>query len=278
VKILYFALAANAFDHELHKASQVETWAKNINPESRVIWVYGDPSLAGGILVGNDLFLPVAEKYENILEKTILGIKWALDNLEFDYLIRTNTSNYFYDPLVRQHLRKISNSENTIGGVQAQWKGSIFGKRRLHNYISGAGIYMSRLNVGILAHMSSHEYRGIPDDVAIGHFLFSNRAKSKSIPRNDVTDFKPFWPMPQIRVKSWDEGEVTAFRMHEIHRIYWAESDESLKIHLKDFIDKEIIRVRVEKPRMAKFLQWEYKALKRILPLALKKARRLSSN
>ena len=278
MKILYFALAANAFGHELHKASQVKTWANNVNPDSRVIWVYGDPSLAEGKLVGNDLFLPVVEKYENILEKTILGINWALDNLEFDYLIRTNTSNYFYDPLVRKHLQKISNSENTIGGVQAQWKGLIFRKRRFHDYISGAGIYMSRLNVEILARMSSCEYKDIPDDVAIGHFLFANRAKSKSIPRNDVTDFKPLWPMPQIRVKSWDDDEVTAFRMHEIHKIYCAESDVSLKIHLKDFIYKEIIRARIQKPRKAKFLQWEYKVLERILPLALKKARRLSGN
>jgi hypothetical protein len=270
-------LAANAFGHEIHKTSQAETWANNINPDSRVIWVYGDPSLAEGKLVGNDLFLPVEEKYENILEKTILGINWVLDNLEFDYLIRTNTSNYFYDPLVRKHLRKISDSQMTIAGVQAKWKGSILGKRRFHSYISGAGIYMSRLNVEMLASMQFNKYRNIPDDVAIGHFLFANRARPKSFPRNDVTDFKPLWPTLQTRVKSWGDDLVTTSRMHEVHKIYNAESDESLRIHLKDFIEKEIMRVRVEKPRRAQFLQWEYRMLERILPLALKRVRKLSS-
>jgi hypothetical protein len=246
VKILYLALAGGSPDHDSHQKSQEETWAQNQEPGVRVIWMHGDENLVNPRIDGNNLYLPVQEQYEKLLEKTILAVNWALENIEFDYLIRTNTSNYFYQPLVRKHLSKFLKTENTAGGVIASWRGLIQGVKKNHSYISGAGIYLSRASTQLLRSMNAKEYTGVPDDVAIGHWLSLNGTKFRPIPRNNVTDFKPIWPSPQIRVKSWKHPEVTCDRMFELDRIYKAATADEIFSSVEDFVSHEKNRCELE--------------------------------
>ena len=256
--MIYLALAAKAHGHEDHKFAQIDTWAGNLEQDSRVIWIYGDPNLKQGKLVGDDLFLPVEEKYENILIKSILGVNWVLTNLEFDYLVRTNTSNYFLDHLVRRQLNKMHPNELVFSGVKAKWKGTVKDRKWFHKYISGSGIYMTRKSAEILSSIPLSEYLGVPDDVAIGHFLYSKGAKTHSIKRNNLTDFKPLWLMPQIRVKSWKNDQVTADRMKEVHAIFFAGNSANLKKSLRAFIQHEVRRASIEKPRRKWVLKYQY--------------------
>jgi hypothetical protein len=211
--------------------------------------MHGDENLVSPRIDGNNLYLPVQERYENLLEKTIIAVNWALENIEFDYLIRTNTSNYFYQPLVRRHLGKFLKTENTAGGVIASWRGPIRGVKKNHSYISGAGIFLSRASTQILSSMNAKEYTGVPDDVAIGYWLSLNSTKFRPIPRNNVTDFKPIWPMPQTRVKSWEISETTINRMFEIHHLYSASIVPTIRMYLRVFHQNEISRLATSKLR-----------------------------
>ena len=260
MKILYLALAGGSPDHDSHQESQEETWARNQEPDVRVIWMHGDENLIEPRIDGNNLYLPVQERYENLLEKTILGVNWALENLEFDYLIRTNTSNYFYQPLARMHLGKFLKSENAAGGVIASWRGSIQGVKKNHRYISGAGIFLSRASTQILSSMNANEYSGVPDDVAIGYWLSLNHTKFRPIPRNNVTDFKPIWPSPQIRVKSWKYPEVTCERMFEVDRIYKSATVDEISSAVEEFVSHEKERCTSEKEKK-KYLYTFYNVL-----------------
>lgn len=268
MKVLYLALAGGSTDHLEHQAAQMQTWAMNSGSNAMVIWMHGDPSIHEPKMVGNDLYVPVKETYENLLLKTLTSIAWVLKNIEFDYLIRTNTSNYFFHPLVVKHLQEQSPYDKVAGGVIAKWRGTIKGVKKNYRYISGAGIFLSFSAAQILASMESKEYEGVPDDVAIGSFLDKQSVKFFKVPRNNITDFKLIWPSPQTRVKSWKNSHLTVQRMRDIHSIYTKHDF----MEIINFTNLEIERCQIEKPRRALLLRLQFRLIKFILRIQFRKA------
>ena len=101
--------------------------------------------------------------------KTILAIKWIIKNLEFDYLIRSNTSSYFQTEYLYNYLCKLPKS-NLFGGIK--FIHNNFGKlEKPITFINGAGMYFSKDVVEVLSVMNKDGYHGLPDDVAISAFL-----------------------------------------------------------------------------------------------------------
>jgi hypothetical protein len=258
VKIVYLALAGGSLDHDVHKIAQQQTWASNFEKNYVVIWMHGQPSIDKPTLIGRDLHLPVEEKYENLLQKTLLSINWIVENMDFDILVRTNTSNYFFHPLVVERFKSFSSQDLVAGGVIAQWKGVIKQSKSKHTYISGAGIYLSFASAKRLCEMNHEEFVGVPDDVAIGSYLEKKGVRFFDIARNNITDFKMIWPSPQTRVKSWKNPEVTAQRMHEIHEIYQFKGEKELS----EFSQKEIQRCRLEESKRAILLSTQFRLLR----------------
>ena len=247
MKVLYLALAGGSTDHDNHKYSQIQSWANNLNPNHKVIWIHGDPTVKEAFRNGNDLFLPVMECYENLLAKTVLATKWVLENIEFDYLVRTNTSNYFYFPLVEQYLGRYAHKSLSAGGVIAGGRGTICGEKRNHTYISGAGIFLSHEAAKCLEVMKTNKYEGVPDDVAIGHWLRECDVDLYSIPRNDVTDYRRIKPSPQTRVKSWNHPQFTVERMLQIDEVYSSTNRDDLTTSLRKFLTFELRRAKIER-------------------------------
>jgi hypothetical protein len=271
MKVLYLALAGGSIDHDHHKNSQIDTWALNNNSHARVIWMHGDPNLVIPKLEGNNLFLPIEEKYENLLEKTLLAVRWVIENIDFDFLIRTNTSNYFHHPLVEKHLSRYKPDSPIVAGVAGTWRGTIKGERNRHSFISGAGIYMSKVSVRTLSLMNANDYKGIPDDVAISHWFKLNKTRFRVIPRNNISDFKPIWPTPQTRVKSWNKPILTCNRMYDVHKIYSSEDGKLLRANIKNFKNREISSVQ-DSQRLNKFLfTFQYKVMMHIIYFRFKK-------
>lgn len=264
MKIVFLALAGGSAGHDMHQEAQMETWADGEYQNCTVLWMRGDPNIESPRLEGRNLILPVEESFENLLRKTILGVRWVLENLEFDYLVRTNTSNYFHLPLVESSLAKHLTSNPICIGVRARWKGKICGKKWFHSYISGAGIIINKRAAELLANFPESEYLRIPDDVAIGHYLKANHTKFKKIRRSNVTDFKPLWLAPQVRVKSWQNEIVTTQRMHEIDRIYTSRTEAELKFNYFNFFHEEILRAKKEMPRKVTILKLQYLILGRL--------------
>lgn len=271
MRVIYLALAGGSVNHDDHKISQISTWAQNLDSNARIIWMHGDPALEAPKIIGNDLYIPIDEKYENLLAKTLVAIRWVIENLDFDFLIRTNTSNYFYHALVEKHLSNYNSNSPIVAGVIASWRGKIRGARNRYLYISGAGIYMSNYSAKILSRMNSDEYEGIPDDVAIGYWLKINKIRFYSIPRNNISDFKPIWPTPQTRVKSWNKPKLTCERMHNVHAIYTSRNSESLHENIDKFRRNEISTTEKSKKVNQILFNFQYQLLTRLINLKFKK-------
>jgi hypothetical protein len=95
--------------------------------------------------------------------KTILAFKYVLDNYEFDYLFRTNTSSYLDVPTLLDFLA-MKPRKNMYAGVI----GTVFGNTR---FASGAGILLSRDIVQRISDNSDLWKHGLVDDVAIADLV-----------------------------------------------------------------------------------------------------------
>jgi len=112
--------------------------------------------------------------WESILSNSLSAMKWALANLDFDFLIRTNVSSYWDIEFTLELLERLPNS-NLYAGQR------IFALDT--EFIEGSGIIFSRdvvedicSNIDVIDAMTI-------DDVAFGRFLSSNGTTVTHIPR-----------------------------------------------------------------------------------------------
>lgn len=218
MRIVYLNLSADSEPFLSHMKAQQETWAFNI--QSMPIWIFGSKSQTSKYHSElHRLELPIEEKFENILAKSIEGIKWALQNLEFDFIVRGNTSNYYDDLVLRDFLSQHLNDK--------YFAGSELGFTELNNqtpvntgrYLSGTGIVLSRDAARKMLDIDISNYKDWPDDVAISHHLSMHELPFTRIPRGDITDFKPLTFTTQYRVKSWTDHDHTSERMYKVDKI-----------------------------------------------------------
>jgi hypothetical protein len=135
MRVVFLVIASEDPIHQNDLEIQRQTWASSIPSGSRVIWLRGsEASIAK--MEGDTLFVPCKEQYENILEKSILGIRYVLDNFDFDVLVRTNVSTYFDSKRLTRELEKNIYSKPFVGGYVDKTNGHYFGKMRSFEYIS----------------------------------------------------------------------------------------------------------------------------------------------
>ncbi len=186
----------------------------------------------------NLLLLPTQEYFENILHKTLLSVAWALENKQFDFLIRTNTSTYFEDSRLRSYL-STKTDPKFFSGEFGEYLGSRF--------VAGNFIVLSRESCKILLQMDYLDWTEFPDDVAISKFLYGNQIQAKRLARNDLTDFQPFRLSIQHRIKSLSDPELVGQRFGELSDIYrspWILRPIQIAIHQR----AEFARYLSERP------------------------------
>jgi hypothetical protein len=153
--------------------------------------------------------------------KTILALKFLLENYEFDYLFRTNTSSYVDVPLLKRHLEHEPRTSLYSGVV-----GRAFGKIE---FASGAGILMSRDVVIKICRKENHWKHGLVDDVALAdlvstfasppvHLVPLSRLDLTSLSMALETDPKRIRENFHFRCKSASPEETVAIMKH-IHEV-----------------------------------------------------------
>ena len=197
-----------------NRESQIHTWVKNVTSPSEVIYMCGDPSVREAYLEGPILNLPISEDYENGLERQLLALKWTLENRNFDWLVFSNTSNYFKHSALTNYV--ISNPSLSVAAVCGNWE--VPGSETLI-FPSGAGTLMSFEIAKSLTEFPVNIYKEIPNDVAIGKLLSHQKINIEPMKRVDLTDWNFFEEHFHYRVKHWRFHKVTSFRMKMLYRI-----------------------------------------------------------
>lgn len=168
-----------------------ELWKKQfrIHPEIDTYFLKCDPTLPEEYKKTEDTIY-VKEKEDlnyGILYKTLIGIKVAFLEKEYDYVLRTNLSSFYVFPRLLTHLESCPR-EGYYGGIT--------GKFEHYRYVSGCGFVLSK---DLALHISDKinqiwDPKILWDDVCIGHYIDKTFFSNKDfyyIPRTDFTNIAP---------------------------------------------------------------------------------------
>lgn len=231
-RVIILALSAGGETHEGNELAQRETWAAELPSWLSVFWLKAKDSLSSVEIDSerNCIYTPGQETYGNLLQKTVFAINECLENLEFDFLIRTNTSCYFSPRAIEKKVAELG-TRRFYGGKLGRYRGI--------NYVSGSGIWLSRDMASELVSITPDKYAHLVDDVAIGDFL-GRTTKLSSLDRQDVADFSPLWPSAHIRVKHAQRTNITVARMRGVHRVFSSQDGLELNRALREFDESEL--------------------------------------
>jgi len=217
MKILFLIIAGGGLVHEADELAQRETWAMEDKQFCQIIWLRSHARQEFKF-EDRTLFVPCDSSFDAILEKTILGARWVTENIDFDYLVRSNTSTYFEVDSILKNFSKIQ--DNEVGGTFETNRKNLSGFAKGYRYLNGSGLYMNRNTAIALSSLDSLEYRASPDDIAIFDFMSSRGFSFFKVRRNNLDLHHIFIPRSQIRVKSWSNPALTVARMTLVHRYF----------------------------------------------------------
>ena len=244
MKIIFLVIASEDVIHQNDLLAQKKTWASSLDEDSRVIWLRGHNESIFK-LEGNTLYVPCKETYQNILEKTILGIRYIELTFDYDILIRTNVSTYFHLEKLRRKLSSPLYQKNFFGGFTERTKQSYFDNSTDRKFVSGTGVFLSKEAVSRLVELDFIDFVGIPDDVSISHFLLGTDLHWIPMTRNNLSSTHLFFPSYFTRTKSSSDPSLASKRMLLIHDFYSA----------KSLIEKVISYLRIIRIEFRAFLR-----------------------
>jgi hypothetical protein len=252
-KIVILALADGGMEHHRDCETGKLTWATEAHPNIRVVFIR--TSEVDEIEYRNKmLYLPNSAEDLNILDKSILSMKWLLDNWEFDLLIRTNVSTYFELDKLYKLLSNYWEEENFFGGY-VLFSDKYTEEVKNLGFVSGAGLVISINLVNLLAQGNLRKYSSFPDDVAISSFFYSLGFTAKNIKRNNLSVTHIFLPSAITRVKSTHSSELASVRMFLIHKYFVAQNSYELIKSYFEVTKFEIRNIRIGTKSFIEYLR-----------------------
>lgn len=192
------------------------------------------------------LVTPVVDEFDRILDKTVEGIRWLLKNIDFDYVLRTNTSTYISMPLLTQRLNKAPTSGFLEGAIHTWLNPARQGEQV--TYVEGYGLLMSRDVAETVAEQAPERWRGVPDDVAISIALQESGVAVTAVQHPRLTQFDPLRASYLTRVKHVRDPRHTQARILELERLYASTNAQDIDRLLRQFDRRERWRALVDLP------------------------------
>ena len=146
------------------------------------MYFMGDPELSSPLVKDNIVYLPCPDNYESLTVKTLMAVKWAVENKEFDLILKTDDDVTFFGDF-----NKIvcDASEHDYSGrvIKANAGNWHFGKcddPELNNtlvdipdteYCEGPAYFLSKKSASYLASYGIRNNHFIYEDAEIGYLL-----------------------------------------------------------------------------------------------------------
>jgi hypothetical protein len=239
MKIIILIIASNDREHEEDLKCQENTWINNANHQVSVVYLRGwDKNFY--YKENQTLFVPCPEEYSLILKKTILGVKYVIENFDFDVLVRSNVSTYFETHRMVNELNRRKYSNDFFGGYFDRSGQKVFENKKSFEYISGSGIFLSKRAALKLLDLNLEQYLKIADDLAIFHYLTGKGIKRIRMTRNNLHSTHLFIPTYNIRTKNSSNPKSASRRMNLIHEYFQAKNiigklQSYLRIQINEF-------------------------------------------
>ena len=176
VDILIVVLAGNTKLSNKNLKAQKLTWMQNIEKDVKVLTLSGGDKFSYD---GTHLTVLSSDDYSSISFKTLKCFEWLSENIEFNYLFRTNTSSYVDIKNLKQYCQTNKNEYLYRGKKVSNYFDDAF-----ISYVSGAEILISNNVFKLLTENKDDWDTNLMDDVSIGKILQNQKIpieESKSI-------------------------------------------------------------------------------------------------
>lgn len=159
-----------------------ETWGNNTTPNVEIIYYYGNGD--ENKLVGDKFYSKTPEGLYNIGYKTLNLFEYLINNKDFDYIFRTNSSSYVDIGKLIDYIEDKSKKDFYSG---------VIGNHGGINFASGSGYFISKDLVDLVLQNKNKWDHSLIDDVSLGKLLSENNVNIYKGNRCDMikpTDYK----------------------------------------------------------------------------------------
>ena len=151
------------------------------------MYFIGDPSLSSPLVKGKVVYLPCPDNYESLSVKSMMAVKWAVENKDFDLLLKTDDDVVFldgFDKIVKDASKNDYSGLLVRGDYSSDWH---FGKcesEELNDvkffvprviYCMGGAYFLSKRAASIVANHGLKEDYCIFEDAQVGSVLWRSR-------------------------------------------------------------------------------------------------------
>jgi hypothetical protein len=186
-KVLVLIIANDEKEYYLEEQKIWRSYMHLDREHIEAYFIKGSPDLEQPyLIVGDEIWSKTPENYyPGIINKTILSLEAMFPRLdEFDYVLRTNLSSFYYFPKLLEFLTTLPSTKCYSANI-GNWHGP-FG--------SGAGFIISTDLAKILI---KHKWvlqdnTSFPDDVLIGQFFLKYNIRIIPAPRLDFPSYNAF--------------------------------------------------------------------------------------
>lgn len=161
-KVLIIIIAQKEEPYKTLEYASRNTWASIKHPDMQVLYLHAQPGITPHINA-DELIVNGNEGWLNIGYKTISAYEYCLNNLEFDYVYRTNLSSYVHQEGLYNYVNTCP-MDNVYNGVVGNHNGTPFA--------SGCGYLISKdLMRYVVDHRHLWDHVSHYDDVSIAKVL-----------------------------------------------------------------------------------------------------------
>jgi hypothetical protein len=157
------------------------TWGSYKSVDIDIFYYYGDSDKFE--VVGDRIYSNYPDLINNIGYKTIDAFDYLYNNIEFDYLYRTNSSSYVNIEKMLDFLKEKPPKEFYSARVNIENKSGI-------KFGSGSGYFLSRDLVRFVIENKKKWNHNLIDDVALGDLLLNNNFYLTPSYRLDIDELK----------------------------------------------------------------------------------------
>ncbi len=170
MKIIILILSSNTYPSKRNGDIIRTTWGKGDTNLSQIYFYRSDVKTE---LNQNILSIRDSGTAQDIGYKTLKAFEWVSDNVEFDYIFRTNTSSYVNVGNLEKYIQEEASEESLLyRGILHERKYK--GKKSNFVYVNGAGVLMNKKVIDLVLSQKEQWDHSEWDDVALGKLMFEN--------------------------------------------------------------------------------------------------------
>jgi len=195
----------SAADHNDQRNAIRKTWLCERSAQTAAVFLIGDPAIQSPTLNGDELLLPCPDDYAHLTCKTMMFMRWALENFDAQSYIKCDDDTY----LCIERLQEVLASPVDYRGAPTQLK---LTRRPFPVASGGAGYVLSQRAAVIVA--SSLRTYDCEEDVQVARALFESGVALTADDRFEARKVTPF----RLRPDAFSAHYVTPAGMRSIYR------------------------------------------------------------